>query len=141
VGPKLGAEDRQIADRLGVGREILEGGSLPDSELPARYNAVDLLLFPSLYEGFGWPPLEAMASGTPVVCSRAGSLDEIVGEAALTADPEDVETLAWHAGASLTDAAVRTEMIRRGLQHVLKFNWDRTAQEMVDVYRSVAEAA
>ena len=79
----------------------------PDSDLPALYNAVDLLLFPSLYEGFGWPPLEAMASGTPVVCSRAGSLDEIVGDAALTADPEDVETLAWHAATVLTDATLR----------------------------------
>ena len=80
------------------------------SEFPALYNAVDLLLFPSLYEGFGWPPLEAMASGTPVVCSRAGSLDEVVGDAALTADPEDIDTLAWHAAAALTDQKVRAAL-------------------------------
>ncbi len=104
VGPSLAGEDRALAGRLGVLDSVVEIGSLPDADLPALYNAVDLLLFPSLYEGFGWPPLEAMASGTPVVCSRAGSLDEIVADAALTADPEDVETLAWHAATLLADS-------------------------------------
>ncbi len=84
VGPPLDGGDRALAEQLGVADSILELGMIPDADLPALYNAVDLLLFPSLYEGFGWPPLEAMASGTPVVCSRAGSLDEVVGDAALT---------------------------------------------------------
>lgn len=139
VGPPLSGDDRALAERLGVHSAVVELGALPDSELPALYNAVDLLLFPSLYEGFGWPPLEAMASGTPVVCSRAGSLDEIVGEAALTADPEDVEALAWHAGTALTDGNVRSSLIDRGLAHAARFNWDRTAARMIDVYRDLLE--
>jgi glycosyltransferase involved in cell wall biosynthesis len=137
VGPKLVGEDRAVADRLGVGADIIEIGAFPDSDLPALYNAVDLLLFPSLYEGFGWPPLEAMASGTPVVSSRAGSLDEVVGDAALTADPEDAETLAWHAGSLLTNASLRDALVRRGLEHASKFSWDRAAGQIMDVYRSV----
>jgi glycosyltransferase involved in cell wall biosynthesis len=138
VGPSLGREDRMLAERLGVLGAVIELGSVPDGDLAALYNAVDLLLFPSLYEGFGWPPLEAMASGTPVVCSRAGSLDEVVGDAALTADPEDVETLAWHVGTALSDPSIRGNLIARGLVHAARFNWDRTAAEMLGVYWSLA---
>ena len=142
VGPSLAGADRTLAERLGVLPAVVELGALPDSDLPALYNAVDLLLFPSLYEGFGWPPLEAMASGTPVVCSRAGSLDEIVGEAALTADPEDVETLAWHAGTALTNDELRVTLVERGLAHAARFTWDRTALEMMGVYHGlIAKAA
>jgi glycosyltransferase involved in cell wall biosynthesis len=137
VGPPLSGDDRALAERLGVLSAVVEIGALADSDLPALYNAVDLLLFPSLYEGFGWPPLEAMASGTPVVCSRAGSLDEIVGEAALTADPEDVEALAWHAGTALTDRKVRASLMERGLAHAARFSWDRTAAQMLGVYRDL----
>jgi alpha-1,3-rhamnosyl/mannosyltransferase len=82
-----------------------------------------------------------MASGTPVVCSNAGSLQEIVQDAALTADPEDVEALAWHAGAVLTDATLRESMIARGLTHAARFTWDEAAQRMLDVYRGVLEKA
>lgn len=139
VGPALAGEDRALADRLGVLPHVLELGGLSDSDLPALYCAVDLLLFPSLYEGFGWPPLEAMASGTPVVASRAGSLDEIVGDAALTADPEDHETLAWHAGAALTVPETRARLVERGLAWSTRFNWDRTAGELIAVYRTLLE--
>src|SRR4029079_5062546 len=93
TGRPLGGGERRLAETLKIVDHVVELGGVPDAEIPALYNAVDLLLFPSLYEGFGWPPLEAMASGTPVVCSNAGSLQEIVQDAALTADPEDVEAL------------------------------------------------
>jgi glycosyltransferase involved in cell wall biosynthesis len=138
VGPAIAGRDRELAKRLGVLSNVIELGPLPDTDLPALYNAVDLLLFPSIYEGFGWPPLEAMASGTPVVCSRAGSLDEIVGSAALTADPEDEETLAWHAASVLTDARLRQTTIEHGLAHAAGFSWDRTASEMIALYRRLA---
>jgi glycosyltransferase involved in cell wall biosynthesis len=100
-----------------------------------------VLLFPSLYEGFGWPPLEAMASGTPVVCSRAGSLDEVIADAALTADPEDVDTLAWHVGTVLTDENLRAALTARGLARAAAFSWDRTAEQMMTLYRNVIARA
>jgi glycosyltransferase involved in cell wall biosynthesis len=141
VGRPLDGADAALAERLQVGQQIIELGALDDAEMPALYNAVDLLLFPSLYEGFGWPPLEAMASGTPVVCSRAGSLDEVVGDAALTADAEDAEALTWHAAAALTDRPLRTALIARGLDRARAFSWDRAAEQTISVYRSVMAKA
>jgi glycosyltransferase involved in cell wall biosynthesis len=141
VGPPLTGSERTLAEKLGVLSSLVELGWVGDSDLPALYNAVDLLLFPSIYEGFGWPPLEAMASGTPVVCSRAGSLEEIVADAALTADPEDDETLAWHAAAVLTDEKTRTSLVARGLAHAAGFTWDRTAAAMLGVYRELMAKA
>jgi glycosyltransferase involved in cell wall biosynthesis len=141
VGRALAGEERVLAEKLGILAQIVELGAVSDANIPALYNAVDLLLFPSLYEGFGWPPLEAMASGTPVVCSRAGSLDEVVGDAALTADPEDIEALTWHAAAVLTDAHVRATLIGRGLARGREFSWDRTAEQMIGAYRAVIAQA
>jgi glycosyltransferase involved in cell wall biosynthesis len=141
VGRALSGADRALADKLNVTSSVVELGTVTDDDIPALYNAVDLLLFPSLYEGFGWPPLEAMASGTPVVCSRAGSLDEVVSDAALTADPEDVEALAWHVAAVLTDAKLRGTLVERGLERAAQFSWDRAAAEMIAVYRDVIAKA
>jgi glycosyltransferase involved in cell wall biosynthesis len=141
VGRALGGEERALAEKLGVATSVVELGGVADDDIPALYNAVDLLLFPSLYEGFGWPPLEAMASGTPVVCSRAGSLDEVVGDAALTADPEDVDALAWHAATVLTDGKLRATLVERGLRRAAEFSWDRTATEMIGVYRDLIAKA
>jgi glycosyltransferase involved in cell wall biosynthesis len=141
TGRSLGGDDQALAERLGISSSVVELGAVSDADIPALYNAIDLLLFPSLYEGFGWPPLEAMASGTPVVSSRAGSLDEIVGDAALTADPHDIETLVRHSAAALTDPETRASLIDRGLKHATRFRWERTAREMLEVYRDVAERA
>jgi glycosyltransferase involved in cell wall biosynthesis len=141
TGRPLSGPERALAERLGIVDAVVELRGVPDEELPALYNAVDLLLFPSLYEGFGWPPLEAMASGTPVVCSRAGSLGDVVGEAALTADPEDIAALTWHSAAVLTDSRLRQSLIERGLAHTAQFSWERTAAQLIDVYRGVAKAA
>ena len=141
VGRALEGAEGALAEKLDLRDAIVELGAVADGDVPALYNAVDLLLFPSHYEGFGWPPLEAMASGTPVVCSRAGSLDEVVGDAALTADPEDVDTLTWHAAAALTDPGVRGALIERGLARAREFSWDRAAEQMIGVYRAVIAKA
>jgi glycosyltransferase involved in cell wall biosynthesis len=141
TGRPLSGVERQLAERLGLLDAVIELRGVADEQLPALYNAVDLLLFPSLYEGFGWPPLEAMASGTPVVCSRAGSLGDVVGDAALTADPENVEALTWHAATVLGDETLRRSLVERGLVHVQQFSWARTAQQLMAVYEDVRAKA
>jgi len=130
----------RLADRLGVRAHLRELGPLPDCDLPLLYNVADVLLFPSSYEGFGWPPLEAMASGTPVVCSRAGALAEFAAAASLTADPEDVDHLAHHVASVLSDPALADALRRRGLDHAASFTWDETARRMMDVYERVRQA-
>ena len=139
AGHRLRPEHVALAARLGISEHIRDLGPVDDQELAALYNAADVLLFPSLYEGFGWPPLEAMASGLPVVCSRAGSLDEVVGDAALTAEPEDVSGLASHVASVLTDPSLAASLRARGLARARLFDWDRTAEKFEAVYREVLE--
>jgi len=111
----------------------------PEKDLVAFYNAADLFVFPSLYEGFGLPPLEAMACGTPVVCSSAASLPEVVGDAAITVDPYDVEALSQAMHRVLSDPDLRQDLRRRGLERAEGFTWERTARETVQVYTEVLE--
>jgi glycosyltransferase involved in cell wall biosynthesis len=141
TGRPIAGPERELAERLGLTDAVVELRGVADEDLPALYNAVDLLLFPSLYEGFGWPPLEAMASGTPVVCSRAGSLGDVVGEAALTADPENIEALTWHAGAILSDERLRRSLVERGLGHARRYSWEKAAAQLIDVYADVRAKA
>jgi glycosyltransferase involved in cell wall biosynthesis len=106
--------------------------------MAALYNCVDILLFPSLYEGFGWPPLEAMACGTPVVASDAASLPEVMGDAGLRCPPRDHEALAQAMEALLTDAELRQAVIARGLARASRFTWEKVAQQTLAVYEWVA---
>lgn len=109
----------------------------PEEDLVALYNMADVFVFPSLYEGFGMPPLEAMACGTPVVCSNAASLPEVVGDAALTVDPYDVEALAQAVCRVLIEPDLAADLRGRGLGRAARFTWERTARETVEVYRQV----
>lgn len=113
-------------------------GSVPSQELDYLYNAARVFALPSFYEGFGLPPLEAMASGTPVVVSNVSSLPEVVGDAGLLLDPNDVEgwTVALHR--VLTDPVLRNELSAKGLKRAAKFSWERAARETLDVYKKVA---
>lgn len=111
-------------------------GYVNDDDLPGLYSAAELLAFPSLYEGFGLPPLEAMACGTPVVTSNVSSLPEVVGDAALTVDPFDVEGLASAIAAVLADPMLRRDLRRRGLDRAASFTWTRAALETLSVYRA-----
>jgi alpha-1,3-rhamnosyl/mannosyltransferase len=99
-----------------------------------------VLLFPSLYEGFGWPPIEAMACGTPVVCSRGGALPEVVGDAALTADAEDEAALAAHVEAVLDRPELADLLRTRGRARASQFTWSRTASRIGQIYREVMES-
>jgi len=126
-------------EELGLEGEVMFPGYIPAGELPLWYNAAELFVYPSLYEGFGLPPLEAMACGTPVVASNTSALPEVVGEAGLTVDPLDVEGLAEAMRRVLGDEAFRQEMRERGLRRAEGFSWTKTAQETVQVYRRAME--
>jgi glycosyltransferase involved in cell wall biosynthesis len=109
---------------------------LPE-ELREQYAAAKLFVFPSLYEGFGFPPLEAMASGTPVIVSERSAMPEICADAALYVDPLDSEDIARKIQTLLEDDALRSEMIDRGLQHVQQFKWSDTAKKHREVFQKV----
>ena len=127
-----------LATKFGVRVLVLGGVSADD--LPVLYAAARFFVFPSLYEGFGLPVLEAMASGTPVVCSNTASLPEVAGDAALLVDPCDVSALAGAVSRLSADAALRADLRERGLARAIKYTWERTAAETVAVYaRCVAE--
>ena len=108
---------------------------IPQAELAALYSGAECLLLPSYYEGFGFTALEAMASGTPVICSNAGSLPEIVGNAALQVEPDDIAGLTQSVRNVLDQPRLAKEITHRGLVNASRFRWDRCAQETVDVYR------
>jgi glycosyltransferase involved in cell wall biosynthesis len=127
-----------------TGREGLEGrvlfpGYVDDADLPALYGSALGYIFPSLYEGFGLPVLEAQACGAPVMTSNNSSLPEVAGDAALLVDPNDVDAIAEAMLRLATDETLRAELIERGFQNVKRFSWEKCARETLDVLESVVE--
>ncbi len=110
-----------------------------DGDLPTLYTAADALAMPSIYEGFGIPVVEAMACGTPVVCSNGGALPEVAGDAALIVAPDDIEALASALVRIVAYPALREELRQRGLQRARLFDWDATARATAKVYYELAE--
>jgi glycosyltransferase involved in cell wall biosynthesis len=123
---------------LRLGERVRMTGFVDDDELPIWYGAADLFIYPSLYEGFGLPVVEAMACGTPVVASNVSSLPEIGGDAIVLVDPTDDAAIADGMRRVLTDAAVAGELRRRGRLRAARFTWEKTAERTVAVYREVA---
>jgi glycosyltransferase involved in cell wall biosynthesis len=138
-----GARDRYRADLekavmdMGVSDGVRFLGPIPEDELPLLYNAAAVFIFPSLYEGFGLPVLEAMACGTPVVTSNAASLPEVVGDAAITIDPRSSEAIATAVQSVLEDPCLAAELSRRGVERARGFSWKRAAEQHLSVYREV----
>jgi glycosyltransferase involved in cell wall biosynthesis len=116
-------------------------GFVPFDTLRIFYEAAEAFVFPSLYEGFGLPPLEAMASGTPVVASNVSSLPEVVGDAAMTVNPESVFDIARGIREVLLDPDLRQTLRRKGYERIRRFSWQRTAEEVLATYREVAAPA
>jgi len=124
--------------RLGLEQEVVCTGFVPAALLPDLYGMADVFVFPSLYEGFGLPPLEAMACGTPVIVSDRGALPETTGSAAVRADPRDPAALARAVREVLTDAGLKSRLIAGGLRHAADFSWDKAAAATEQFYRDMA---
>lgn len=127
----------QKVKELGLEGQVKFTGYIPDEDLPALYNAADLFCFPSLYEGFGLPVLEAMACGTPVVTANSSSLPEVAGDAALLVDPYNVAEIAAAMRRILEDPALAAELRQRGLERAKQFTWEKTARQTIAVYEKV----
>jgi glycosyltransferase involved in cell wall biosynthesis len=127
----------EAARRAAAARRIRFLGHVPDEVVPALMRGCDLFVFPSLYEGFGLPPLEAMACGAPVVTSAVSSIPEVVGDAALKVDPGKTAEIASAMDRVLNDAALRADLKARGIERARQFSWRRTAEETRSVYESV----
>lgn len=131
-------ELRPLLARLGPTGRVRVLANVADEDLPGLYTGAAVFAFPSYYEGFGLPPLEAMACGAPVLCGRASSLPEVVGDAALLVDPFSVDQLTAGLARLLGDPALRRELGGRGQRRALEFSWRRTALETLRVYERVA---
>ncbi len=126
-------------ERLGLEEKVIFPGFVADEDLPALYNLADLFVFPSLYEGFGLPPLEALACGTPVITSNASSLPEVVGEAGLMVEATDTEGLTEAMRRVLEDDALREGMIASGLEQARQFTWQKAAARLLNLYETLGE--
>lgn len=133
-----GTEQLQDAiDRARAGDRVRRVGYLSSSERADVLTGASLLAYPSRYEGFGLPPLEAMSAGVPVVASNAGSLPEVLGDAALSFDPDDVDAMAAAMASVLGDGAERARLVERGLRWSARYDWTTTATMLVDAYREL----
>ncbi len=129
---------RRTVVRSGVQNDVRFLGFVPIEVLRIFYDEAKIFVFPSLYEGFGLPPLEAMAHGTPVVTSNVSSLPEVVGNAAVLVNPENVFEIMRAVHRVLTDQALRERMKERGYQQVAKFSWEASVQRILAAYRETA---
>jgi glycosyltransferase involved in cell wall biosynthesis len=128
---------RRTVVRSGVQNDVRFLGFIPIDVLRIFYDAAKVFVFPSLYEGFGMPPLEAMAHGTPVVTSNVSSLPEVVGNAAVMVNPENVFEIMHALHRVLIDSALRERLKERGYQQVAKFSWEASVQRILEVYRQI----
>jgi glycosyltransferase involved in cell wall biosynthesis len=131
------AEIHRTVDELELSADVVMPGRVPDHQLPGLYSQATLVAMPSLYEGFGFPILEGMAAGAPVVASNTSSLPEIAGDAGILVPPKDVEALAEAIGQVLENTTLRAELRSRGLKRAQQFNWHSTAAETLEVYRGI----
>ncbi len=130
---------REAARDSGVASRIQFFGFVSDDDLLQLYNACDLMVFPSFYEGFGLPALEAMACGRAVACANTTALPEVVDSAAILFDPYRVDEIARALADLLLDAELRARMERLGLQRAAHFSWQKTAEKTLEVFREVAD--
>jgi glycosyltransferase involved in cell wall biosynthesis len=114
-------------------------GYVSDDDLVIFYNLAEALVYPSRFEGFGLPPLEAMACGTPVITSNGGAIPEVVGDAALTVSPSDTDALAQAMLSVRRDTELRTQLIKKGFERARKFSWKKAALAVMQLYRELSD--
>lgn len=137
---KLGWKYKKIYytyKKLNLEDKVIFTGYIDEKNLPSIYNLAAIFVYPSLYEGFGLPPLEAMACGTPVITSNTSSLPEVVGDAGIMTDPYNVDGLANVMREVLTNDGLREDMIKKGLKRSKMFSWEKTAKETLKVYEEI----
>jgi glycosyltransferase involved in cell wall biosynthesis len=127
---------RELAEQLGLIGQVHFAGPISEADLPAVLAGAQVFVFPSLYEGFGLPVLEAMACGAPVICSNTSSLPEVAGDAGVLVDPHDANAIAAAIDRVLCDASLRSELRQRSLARAAAFTWKRTAAQTLAVYRA-----
>lgn len=132
-------ESQRCAEALGLGERVRFLGPVNETDAPALYSGATCFVFPSRYEGFGLPVLEAMACGAAVACSNTSSLPEVGGDAALYFDPEDVAAIARTLHALVADPGLRQAAAQKGLEQARRFSWSRTATQTLEVYRSLVD--
>lgn len=138
--PPAGTSFAAEADRLGLGGRVIAAGYVPGADIGPLLQGADLFAFPSLYEGFGLPVLDAQQEGIPVICSQAASLPEVAGDGALLFDPLSVEAMQEALRAGLLDQPLRARLRALGRTNAENFTWERTARQTLDVYRQVGGA-
>jgi len=131
---------RRAVHRHKLHKHVRFFGFVPDRTLASLYRLASVFVFPSLYEGFGLPPLEAMAAGTPVITSNVSSLPEVVGDAAILIDPYEPDEIAAAMRRVLMDPAVREELRTRGLARVKQFSWERSVARVREIYGEVMDS-
>jgi glycosyltransferase involved in cell wall biosynthesis len=129
--------DLELVQRLGLESDVVFPGFVEDEDLPAVYNLADVFIFPSLYEGFGLPVLEAMACGTPVVTSDLSALPEVVGDAGVLIDPRDPEEIASGVYRLLSNSKLASGLARAGLERSSHFTWTNAARELMAVFQEL----
>jgi len=141
TGAPFTEPEKRRMDALGLASSVVSVGYVPEAELAALYKSAVALVYPSLYEGFGFPLLEAMACECPVIASDTSSLPEVAGDAAVYVEPEDTEAWAQAMLRLLEDKPLRRELITRGKLRAGLFSWEKTVSETVAVYRALAAGA
>lgn len=128
---------KKRVDELNLNDNVIFTDFIPLKDLPIFYNGCEVLVYPSFYEGFGLPPLEAMACGTPVIASNITSLPEVCYDSALLVDPYNIDNLSYAIERVLNDSLLMLTMVKKGLMRSLNFSWQATAQKTVDAYKSM----
>ncbi|WP_332671332.1 glycosyltransferase family 4 protein [Aromatoleum sp.] len=137
-GGEFNAREREAIEKLGAAASRVRQVAGDDSVLASYYRQARAFVYPSRYEGFGIPPLEAMSFGCPVACSNASSIPEVVGDAAEMFDPTDAESIRAAVERVVADDARRAELVTRGTARLDEFSWKRCAEQTLDIYRRIA---